>query len=431
MESETLPIAPVPPSSALSAFADCDISSETGRLRRVLVHRPGAELERLVPGNHRDLLFDEIPWLPAAQREHDAFTDSLRREGVTVVPLLQAFEEALTAPSARRDVLRAALRRAKLGRDLTEIVRSWLDGLSASELVTSLVSGVTVDELADGARTAAEQTLALHGRPGDRFLLKPAPNTMFVRDSSNWIGSRCLPAAMATPARGSEGDLLRAVLSAAGAPLVPAKPDTAPAERGAHLDGGRIEGGDVLVPGPGCVIVGVGERTTPAAAEALARSLLTNGLAQHVFAVLLPIERSTMHLDTVATMADHDTLLVSALHQHACTWVRLTAGRGGTIRAHTIDHPMQVLARALGLPALRVIDTGADSFSARREQWSDAANVLAVSPGTVIAYDRNTTTNANLDRVGVRVITVPSSELARGRGGPHCLSCPLLRDPIR
>ncbi|MEU2565137.1 arginine deiminase family protein [Streptomyces longispororuber] len=424
------------PVSLLSAFADCHVGSEVGRLRRVLVHRPGTELERLVPDNHRRLLFDEIPWLPGAQREHDAFTAALRQQGVSVVSLLPALTDALALPTARHEVTRAVVGRAGLGGDLADVVRSWLDDLAPSDLADRLLGGVAYDDLPDAIRAAANRTLGIRSQPLDRMLLQPCVNTMFVRDSSSWVGPRCVPGLMATPARTVEGDLLRGLLRATKASVVEQDGE---GERGRppgetyrlnHRAVGSVEGGDILLPGAGCVLIGVGARTTVDAAEALARDLLVTGAARHIFAVLLPVARSTMHLDTVTTMVDQETMLISAVHQDACTWLRLTLSRRGTVEAHTVDRPLQVLARTLGLPALRVIDTGTDRFSAQREQWSDAANVLAVRPGTVIAYDRNTTTNTNLERAGVQVITVPSSELARGRGGPHCLSCPLLRDPV-
>ncbi|MGA4844368.1 arginine deiminase family protein [Streptomyces sp. G45] len=390
-----------------------------------------------MPDNHRGLLFDEIPWLPGAQREHDAFTAALRQHGVSVVPLLSALTEALTLPSIRHDVTRAGVGRVRLGRDLADVLCSWLEALAPADLADRLLVGVAYDDLPDDMRLAAGRTLGIRSQPSNRMLLQPCVNTMFVRDSSSWVGSRCVPGLMATPARAVEGDLLKGLLRAAKASVVGRDRKEGHGRllpggtyRMNPCSGGRAEGGDILLAGAGRVLIGVGARTTVDAAEALARDLLCTGAARHVFAVLLPVARSTMHLDTVTTMVDQETMLVSAVHQDACTWVRLTLSRNGSIEAQTVDRPLQVLARALGLPALRVIDTGTDRFSAQREQWSDAANVLAVRPGAVIAYDRNTTTNANLERAGVQVVTVPSSELARGRGGPHCLSCPLLRDPV-
>ncbi|WP_449349828.1 arginine deiminase [Streptomyces shaanxiensis] len=399
------------------------MDSETATLRRVLLHRPGDELERLVPENHRDLLFDDIPWLSAAQREHDAFSALLRDHGVTVVELTDLLAAAAALPDGRRRLVDAAtgpFAGFPYGRRAARELQGWLHDLPPERLAAHLLLGATPQELPAHRRAALDESLGTGERPPGWLALPPLPNAMFVRDTLSWIGGHRTAGRMASTARAREGALADALLGAAQVPDALAADDPGPLTR---------EGGDIMVAGAGCVVLGVGRRTTAAAAEALARSLLTGGAARRVLTVSLPGSRQTMHLDTVMTMVDHDTVLVSRTHHQDCRWHTLELDRGGEIRARAADDGFAALADALGLPALRIVDTGDDGFAVRREQWSDAANVLALRPGLVVAYDRNDAANRCLRRAGIEVLTFPGSELARGRGGPHCLSSPLLRDP--
>ncbi len=399
------------------------MDSETATLRRVLLHRPGDELERLVPENHRDLLFDDIPWLSAAQREHDAFSALLRDHGVTVVELTDLLAAAAALPDGRRRLVDAAtgpFAGFPYGRRAARELQGWLHDLPPERLAAHLLLGATPQELPAHRRAALDESLGTGERPPGWLALPPLPNAMFVRDTLSWIGGHRTAGRMASTARAREGALADALLGAAQVPGALAADDPGPLTR---------EGGDIMVAGAGCVVLGVGRRTTAAAAEALARSLLTGGAARRVLTVSLPGSRQTMHLDTVMTMVDHDTVLVSRTHHQDCRWHTLELDRGGEIRARAADDGFAALADALGLPALRIVDTGDDGFAVRREQWSDAANVLALRPGLVVAYDRNDAANRCLRRAGIEVLTFPGSELARGRGGPHCLSSPLLRDP--
>ncbi|MFD6169036.1 arginine deiminase [Streptomyces coeruleorubidus] len=406
-----------------AALGDCAVDSETSPLRRVLLHRPGSELGRLVPENLHTLLFDDIPWLSAARREHDAFSCLLRDRGVAVVELADLLTAAAALPVGRRLLIDGTTRSAaapELGGLAGRELRDWLRDLPPAELAERLLLGATLAELPDRHRAVLRESLDVGDRQPDWPALPPLPNAMFVRDTLSWIGGHCTAGRMATPARAREGVLTEALLNTARVAGVLPAGDAAAAP---------LEGGDVMVAGPGCVVVGVGQRTSAAAAEGLARSLLTGGDVRRVLAVSLPRDRQTMHLDTVMTMVDHDTFLVSRAHHQTCRWHELVLDRRGEVRARPADDGFALLADALGLPAVRVVDTGDDGFAVRREQWSDSANVLALRPGLVVAYDRNTTANERLERAGIEVITFPGSELARGRGGPHCLSCPLVRDP--
>ncbi|MFF8657476.1 arginine deiminase [Streptomyces huasconensis] len=403
------------------AFRNTRVDSEVGTLRRVLTHRPGHELRRLLPGNHADLLFDEIPWLEAAQAEHDRFTGLLRENGVDTVDLSSVLTAALAEPDVFRQVASAAVRSRHLGQALAASAHDLLESATAARRTELLLSGVTLGEVAAHSPRSVNSALGAKGRPADWFVLPPLVNSMFVRDSSSWIGDRYNANSMASRTRRPESLLLSAAADAAGARRIREREPLAPA---------ALEGGDLLLAGAGCVVIGVGERTTAAAAEQTAHSLLRSGLAAHVFAVLLPEGRQCMHLDTLMTMVDQESFLVSGVHRDQCHWFSLKLSAGATVRADSLDDPFTALATALGLSGIRVIETGDDEFTMRREQWSDAANVLALRPGTVIAYDRNTMANDRLSAAGITVLTIPSAELVRGRGGPHCLSCPLVRDPL-
>jgi arginine deiminase len=415
--------APLTPEAILrSAFARCSVGSEAGTLERVLLHRPGPELERLVPENHRDLLFDDIPWLAGAQAEHDVFRTVLSEHGVQVIELAALLTAALELPAVRDLLIGSAVAKSGLGRPATRALRDWLCGLPPAGLSRRLLAGVTLAELPPPYHAVLCSSIVARTQPPDWFAVRPLPNTMYVRDSLTWIGQRFTAAAMARRARGGE--------SCQALAMVRAVCRDSELRTGVEDSGAPLEGGDILIAGNGCVVIGVGQRTSPMAAEALSQAILRERVADHVLAISLPLGRKTMHLDTVMTMVDHDTFLVSTMHYQGCRWHRLVLDRRGEVRAQTVDDGFAALARALSVPAIRVIDTGEGSFAARREQWSDSANVLALHPGLVIAYDRNTTANDRLDRAGIRVVPIPGSELARGRGGPHCLSCPLVRHSL-
>ncbi|WP_225824114.1 arginine deiminase family protein [Streptomyces naphthomycinicus] len=418
------PSAPAVRSPGLRALRDTCVDNEAGVLRRVLTHRPGAELNRLDPGDCQALLFDDLPWVQRAQAEHDDFTRLLRDNGVDVVELESVLAAALAEPGVGRRTVRAVVAAQRLSPPVAAAVDDFCHERPARARAGLLLAGITVRELTAEHPRAVTASLDTRTRSPDSFVLPPLVNSLFVRDCSSWLGRHHLAHRMATTARRAEGLLLRAAARAAGA-----RPLTGPAGPGPTEP---VEGGDVLLAGPDCVLVGVGERTTPAAAEQLARLLLSSGQARHVFAVLLPRGRQCMHLDTVLTMVDGDTFLASDSHLRACRWFALRLDRDAEVVAESVDDPLTRLAGSLGLPALRLITTGGDRTGgeARREQWSDAANVLVVRPRTVVAYDRNVVANEQLSAAGIEVLTTPGAELVRGRGGPHCLSCPLLRGPL-
>ncbi|MDQ7911051.1 arginine deiminase [Phytohabitans sp. ZYX-F-186] len=394
------------------------VDSEVGRLVTVLLHRPGPELARLTPRNSDSLLFDAIPWVGRAQEEHDAFAAALRDRGVEVLYLSAVLAETLAIDEARAELAGLVLADPRLGDTLRRRVADHLSYLDPAGLSDVLTAGLAHEEL--------------RGRPGGLvytlmdqhdFIIDPLPNLLFTRDSSAWVRDRAAVSSLAMPARRRETTLLHTIYRHhprfAGTQLV-YEPTLEP-----------VEGGDVLLLAPGVLAVGVGERTTPAGAERLARKVFAEGLAHTILVVPIAQERATMHLDTIVTMVDVDAVLMYPNVAGALVAYTVVAGEDGEPQ---VDGPapfLRAAADAMDLDALRVIDTGLDPVTAEREQWDDGNNTLAIEPRLCVAYERNVETNAQLERAGIEVIPIPGSELGSGRGGPRCMSCPMVRDPLK
>jgi arginine deiminase len=394
------------------------VSSEVGRLRTVVLHRPGAEIKRLTPRNNDELLFDGVPWVDRAQEEHDGFAETLRGHGVEVLYLGQLLEEVLDVPAAREQLLDSALRPQTIGPTLAASLREHLGELPSARLAEVLVAGMVHEELPRNAGLVDRMTSA------QDFIIRPLPNLLFTRDSSVWLEHGVAVTELAMGARRRESAITGAIYSHhprfAGTPML---------YGGSAQEEAWLEGGDVLVLAPGVLAVGVGQRTSPAGAEAFAQRLFAAGAARTVLAVPIAQDRATMHLDTVCTMVDRDAVVMYPQIADSLE-AYVVSGDGGPLSVSGPAPFLDAAADAMGIERLRVIDTGLDPVTAEREQWDDGNNTLAIAPGTVIAYERNVETNARLQEFGVEVLRISGSELGTGRGGPRCMSCPVLRDPL-
>jgi arginine deiminase len=394
-------------------------NSEVGRLRTVMLHRPGDELRRLTPRNSDQLLFDGLPWVDRAQEEHDAFAEVLRGRGVEVLLLGDLLTETIAnSGAARMQGIAAAVSPRRLGHHLAQDLAAELRRLSPTDLANVLMAGMTFDEMPESA-ASVRSSLVWRMHLGTEFAIEPLPNLLFTRDSSFWIGDRFAITSLALPARVRETSLTDLIYAH--------HPRFLGVRRAYESHTAPVEGGDVLLLAPGVVAVGVGERTTPAGAEALARSLFDDGLAHTVLAVPIEQRRASMHLDTVCTMVDTDAVVMYPVIQDSLSAFTI-AMNADSVSVTGPDPFVDAAAEAMGIDKLRVIDTGLDAVTAEREQWDDGNNTLALAPGVVVAYDRNVETNRRLEDSGIEVLTIAGSELGSGRGGPRCMSCPVSRD---
>ncbi|GAA0405163.1 arginine deiminase [Cocleimonas flava] len=402
------------------------VHSEVGKLHKVIVCRPGLAHTRVTPMNCNDLLFDDVFWVDQAKKDHAEFCDRMTERGVEVLDVHELLAEVLSLPQGRAWVLDRRITEDHVGVGMIDELRGWLNEMSDADLAQFLIGGIAVHDLPFKQHGMFGNYLGSEG-----FVIPPVPNMIFTRDNSCWIYNGLTLNPMHWQARRQETLLMAAIYHFH--PLFKLQktniwwgdPD---------IDHGpaTLEGGDVMPIGNGAVLIGMGERSTPQAVGQVAKSLFKSGAAQRVVACEMPKARSAMHLDTVFSLCDHDiaTSYIEVASTIKCYSLRPGEAKGTIDIREESKSLFEVAAECLDVKELQIVATGGDSYEREREQWDDGNNVFALEPGVVIGYERNTFTNDKLRQAGIEVITVKGSELGRARGGAHCMTCPIQRDPI-
>lgn len=420
-------------------MTELGVFSEAGKLRKVMVHRPDISLRRLTPANHNDFLFDEVLWVDRAVEEHDAFVRLIRDEGVKVFYLQELLAEALSAgDEIREQVIGRVSAGMTVGISALDAVKNCLMDMDAADMATHLIGGLTVGELECVSMKGMSRislTAAVSGP--DAFVLPPLPNTLFTRDSSCWINHGVSINPMFWPARQPESINVTTIYR--NHPMFTGKefgfwfptPRDEKTFTAADTVRPSLEGGDVMPIGKETVLIGLSERTQARMIEQLAYTLFSRQAAERIIVARMSRDRAHMHLDTVFTMLDVDKVTIFPEVVHTMEAYSIRPGNERALFSVTKETDfLSAVTDALELDRLEVIPTGGDTYEAAREQWDDGNNIIALRPGVVIASNRNTFTNRNFRKSGIDVLEFEGSELSRGRGGGHCMTCPLHRDPV-
>ncbi|MDD4377987.1 MAG: arginine deiminase [Eubacteriales bacterium] len=398
--------------------------SEIGKLNKVLLHRIGEEVEGLVPDNFERLLFDDIPFLKVAREEHDRFAEVLRENGVEVVYYVDETAKALGDKKIKEEFLNKILDESNLNsQGIREAIYDFLIKMPEKKMVEKIIAGVKRTDIAH----VESKSLADFISSSYPFYMDPMPNLYFTRDPGACVGNGINIHHMSTATRRRESLLLKYMFLH--------NKDFAPEGSQLWYDYDHeysIEGGDVLVLNAETVAIGLSARTTAAAIERFAENMLNKSTFKRVLVFDIPKCRAFMHLDTVFTMVDYDKFTIHPEIEGPLQLFEITLGKDGKAHFESVtDSLPNILSKVLKLPAVDLIRCGGnDPMAAQREQWNDGSNTLCIAPGTVVTYERNYVTNDLLDKKGIKVLTIPSAELSRGRGGPRCMSCPVNRDDL-